>query len=846
MITPVQRDRQLLAFSKQPWPQSAMEILADDACPYSSDWRLINDRVPFRNLSVLDESGRRIGEPLNVDAEKDDESQPRADRQASDNSLGDQSDASDEDKRSAGQEHHHWEALLRFPNAPIYTTHVAKPPMYRFTEEDTWENYHTMRILGAGQRPGARIQHVYLLHNGLNETRDITFHYRLAAWILNRREDAICIIRPLPGHLTRFPFDGFFSETPLDGYLRDPMDLFRQFLRYALETQWLLSTLVLHPRATDVVAGGRLLEHDTCGNAKACGDSLAEHIGEEWDAAFDFNEFTKEKAEDANRPQYSRDQPSRDGLREVVANLRFILGREHDQAEADEPSVHTVGYSMGGFMAQAVFFAWPQVVSSCTSLFAGGALRDLAPTDFANPEEWQTVLHALRYEFDSALADGLLIPPTSGDEHTRIAGLVPQDFRYFKRAFYEVFLQYYRGGYSSRLTEFSRRLLCVLGGDDPIVRTENVLDAGPPEGMTLFQIADLSHFPGGATRKDPDRKKIEREQRMFWMPEIGRIIAQFSTQTESAPSDSSYRPFKNTPRVPTAMQTSREFPLAGEPLKHQAFEKTLDAIIHLTSESADGSKGWLLVSRNEIPPVFLGQRGFRTHAGALHHSEELILRYVRDLEARASRLEAIANRATILIPKSSQEWFMEPDLRQKLFSRSETPGAANLPSGDELREMYHQFVQTWYDEGTIYLVPGGEYPVGNMGTIGLAEAGKLEVNTLSLTMLPDVWIGMTGNFCAGLRGKRGNDDRVTHEQAIIEWITKLSEEDEDTKRDLANDVERHEIVGLKVSAAEFNPRYRGHTLPASALERALRHWALAYKTATPATIDEEATVVSIR
>jgi hypothetical protein len=797
-----------------------MSLLADEDCEYGDKWGLHENRIPVRRLSILDEAGRPIRRGNEGDRHED-------------GASGDGDDSS----------HYHWEALLRFPNAPLYITHVAKPPMYQFAEEDAWDNYHTMRIVGVGEAPSARIKHVYLLHNGLNETWDLTFHYRLAAWILNGRSDAICIIRPLPGHLTRFPFDGFFSETPLDGYLRDPMDLFRQFLRYMLETQWLLSTLVLHP-PTEAVAGGRLLTHNKCGNTTVCGDSLAERIAAEWGAVFDFNESRENKAEDANRPQYSRLRATASGISESVADLLSVLGRQTDNddaasSEASEPRIHTVGYSMGGFMAQAAFFAWPHVISSCTSLFAGGALRDLAPTDFADPEEWQTVLHALRYEFDSALADGLLAPPKR-DERERIAGLVPQDFRYLKRVFYEVFLQYYRGGYSSRLAEFSRRLLCILGGDDPIVRIKNVLDAGPPEGMTLFQIADMSHFPGGTARKTPDRQAIEREQRAFWMPEIGRVIARFSAQAEvERKRDSKYIPrFAQRIKPLSGTPPHRTFPPEEERLDDQAFEHTVDEIIALVENP---ESGWLLIGRNEIAPVFLDVHGFQTHASALHHSEELIARYVSELQVRAEKLENIADRTTVLIPDKSQEWFTTPDLRQKLFSRSETPGAANLQDEAELCAMYQRFIDEWYASGAIRLVPGGEYTSDRLAGIGQAEAKRLKVEKLSLTMLPDVWIGLSAHFCTELRGRSGSESRDKNEKAIVDWATNLCKEDKEADELLKSAVRNQTIVALKVSAAEFNPRYRGHTLAIRGVERALRHWALAYSTAQPTTAVVEPT-----
>jgi pimeloyl-ACP methyl ester carboxylesterase len=515
-IAPGARDRVLL---HETWPQgTAPDTIGEPG------WEVSAEGIPLRRLHILNET--LTPRPSGVTHRLDHES-------------------------------HYWEAMLRFPNAPVYATHKAREFPYTLGKHVAWPNLHTMRVLGRGPGPTERIRHVYLLHNGLNETRDLLFHYRLAAWILNGRTDAVCVIRPLPGHLTRYPFHGGFSETPLDVYLRDPMELFRQFLRHMIETQWLLSIIVPRNRYA-VVTGGRLLsgaeqdeqeidEEDRIDDENEVNDDdehgrLAKKMAREWKAFF---KSSSAQADKARREQYSRMPVKTKDMREVIRDLRGLLQWEAadpsqapkslpeanpESGAAEYPYVHMVGYSMGGFMAQAGFFGWPQVVASCTNVFAGGAIRDLAPTAFAHPEEWQAVLHALRYEFDGALAEGLL----TEREGARVAGLDAKDFGYMKRIFYEVFLQYYKGGYSSRVAEFSRRLLFVVGGDDPIVRTENVLDAGPPEGITLLQLADVTHFPGGATWKPDDQQQVEREQRTFWLPEIGRVIAHFSERAAVA------------------------------------------------------------------------------------------------------------------------------------------------------------------------------------------------------------------------------------------------------------------------------------------------------------------------
>jgi len=79
----------------------------------------------------------------------------------------------------------------------------------------------------------------------------------------------------------------------------------------------------------------------------------------------------------------------------IVESLRYVLGWLPGEMDNDkpknsnslEPFCHSVGYSLGGFQAQSIFFTWPFAISSCVSLFSGGALWELSPTAFADREE---------------------------------------------------------------------------------------------------------------------------------------------------------------------------------------------------------------------------------------------------------------------------------------------------------------------------------------------------------------------------------------------------------------------------------------------------------------------------
>ena len=179
--------------------------------------------------------------------------------------------------------------------------------------------------------------------------------------------------------------------------------------------------------------------------------------------------------------------------------------------------------SLGGFVAQSVFMAWPFAVSSCTTICAGGSLRELAPTAFAHPEEWQTLLHSLRYELDAAMTDGRLARTA-----TLLLALKCSSTVIFERVFYEIFEQEYRGSYQTRVSEYNRRLLFVVGGNDPIVRPRSVLDAAPPEGINLIEIAGLSHF-----LEHKHAPSEERAQREYWLPEIAEVISRFGKEAAS-------------------------------------------------------------------------------------------------------------------------------------------------------------------------------------------------------------------------------------------------------------------------------------------------------------------------
>jgi hypothetical protein len=761
--------------------------------------------------------------------------------------------------------HKLWEALLQFPNSPLYATHRHRKQAFEFTER--WPNLHTMRIVGYGNNPPSQVKHVYLLHNGLNETTDLMFHYRLAAWILDKRRDAVCIIRPLPGHLTRFPFDSPYAELPLDTYLRDPADLFRQFLRYMQETQWLLSVLVPRPHY-DVIAGTSLLSEaiPRGANPRAAGRAypvtLSQAITTEWWTAFRHDMSVEKKKR--FKATHSKQPLTKTIVEAAIIELRGLLNWKATLSSSapkytassrryapERPCIHVVGYSMGGFMAQSAFFAWPFAISSCTNLFAGGALRDLAPTAFSHPEEWQAVLHGMRYELDRAFREGYL-NTTRG----RVVGISEDNFGYFTRILYEVFLQYYRGGYASRVAEFSRRLLFIVGGDDPIVRTKNVLDAGPSQGMTLLQIADVSHFPSGRPRPTKTSETPEDEQRRYWLPEVGRIVANFSEQSEgllhrtlaecwgmsrdprnkNAGEESDASLESDAAAIANPEQLTERDPTM---LASTAFASELRELIACSQSKGTGKKainGWLLVSRNELSPVFLGSAAFGLYAQAIHHAEAQIARYIKILRRRLEDLTTERDRVSMLIPKESRRMFVSRANRQTFFSKSETPSASRIPSEKELKGMWDFFKTEWIGKGAVGMVTANEYTPAELAPIGPVEKKRLGIDTLSLTVLPDVWIALSGNVIETIRGEQTHGEtREINERTIVNWATGLFEEksERDKPSTLKEWIDAGDVLAVTVSGAELNPRYRGHRLlEEKDVIKAIVHWSLAYCAST--------------
>ena len=132
------------------------------------------------------------------------------------------------------------------------------------------------------------------------------------------------------------------------------------------------------------------------------------------------------------------------------------------------------------------------------------------------------MLHSLRYELDDAMLNNrykLKSKLRGGIQKGRVSGIEFDLFLFLKSTFYEVFQQEYRGSFQTRLAAFRRRMLFIVGGNDPIVRPQSVLDSGPPDGINMLAVGGLGHFLGSKSQDDE-----EEQQRLFWLPRIGGLI----------------------------------------------------------------------------------------------------------------------------------------------------------------------------------------------------------------------------------------------------------------------------------------------------------------------------------
>lgn len=708
-----------------------------------------------------------------------------------------------------------YEYVVPFPSAPIYGINRKADYNIEFPQRP---NMHTLRVLkdAAGEGPVTR---VFVLHNGLNETTNLRFYYRLAAWIFNEDAEAghrsACVIAPFPGHLMHAPFSGPFAQTPLARYLGDSGELFRQYLRYMVELRWLLSLLVKKRPPEWTIGGAPLPRKDLASSLRKEWRDQRQASRHVW-ILRRIEELSPEVEERLLGPELSASQVER-----VIRILTHVFQLD-DVGSPDEMPIHVAGYSLGGFLAQSVFFAWPNMISSCSTICSGGAIRALSPTAFANSEEWQAVLHTLRPELEESMLAGRI-----DREYFHIAGLPQDQFGYYQRIFDQVFLQEDKASYQARLSEYGTRMLFISGGEDPIVKTREVLDASPEEGITMLSIASLTHFLG-------EKPLTDREiaQRDFWLPEAGGLIGRAATRAEVLKREARRDARKEHEAVlrtledtPAADESDEADPPRERDLASPEFEGALEWVIDgvTSKEPAKPGSGWLFVCRSGLPAAFLDLEMHKAWATGLHHHDVSAQKYALGLAQRAKFLKEIKDRVTLVLPGGLKRTFVESG-SGLVDPHSDAPGY--LTTEQQRYDAWSEFLENWASH-TRWLDAGplGESHLDDNTATAHAKFAKevsrwqrVPLKHLAVAHLPDVWISVDG--------LKPDLDAGEPEEAIkgfIRWVGGILAAEKWPRdrssgpitatggpgKQLEGELKSGLVRIVRVSGAELNPRYRG-------------------------------------
>jgi hypothetical protein len=627
-----------------------------------------------------------------------------------------------------------------------------------------------------------------------------------------------------------------------------------------IETQWFLSALTVRSRFRLPAGASLLAEGEKDEPNRLDPRVLSDAIGAAWKSQYRasraalrdaFAEQTKAPEMEPMLRGSSRIREDVEGLRRYLG-LTARLGSEID--EGAEPAVHVIGYSLGGFVAQSVFMSWPYLVDSCSTLFSGGPLRELAPTAFADPEEWQTVLHSVRYEMDEAMMSGRLNP--TADE---IAGISRELFLYLQRTFYEVFEQEYRGSYQSRLTEFRQRMLFVVGGDDPIVKPKSVLDAEPPGGINMLEISGLGHFLGAPTHSPEEEK-----QRKYWLPEIGRVVSRFADESRDAHSEARRDTWLGPSLEVTHPPESERLRPAPEGLLIADIErgvfqqngvlptKLFDRYLNELLERAK-HPGYLFVLRNEVPTFLLDDHSIQQRGCALHHDDEAIVEYCRGVEQRREELFASRPRISVVLPWNARRIIERLDVPLGFPSQAETaPGQMPTPDSTartwaHCEVVFRQLTETapksvMVFDGRRLLTPMREDDDPRPRTaqhrvrstiiqrgLDTMKGQQRPDGQLRVPSLPDCWIWASNNFL-----KSGQFVPLAADEAFSRFLDAVGQAHSEFGQ-LRESIRNEDVRVISVSRARYNPRFRGRLVTdESSAKSILLHAALCISAAQSA------------
>jgi len=744
------------------------------------------------------------------------------------------------------------ESMLRFPSAPLFGSQSKTGYQVQMTSF----HQHTLRLLKSAQRIDEPVTKIFLLFNGLNELDHLGFYYDLAGLLINDTRDAAnvaCLIVPFPAHLTRYPLIGRYAEKPLQRFISDPSDLFRQYLRFMVETQWLISTVV--PISDyPVTSGIPLLEpHAELDRSRCNPEILGAAIYKAWQTIFS---YSKRRGAEI----------SSDDVIQSITVLRDVIGwnassakvTERSSAPLGHPQLHVIGYSLGGYLAQSVFFSWPYAIGSCTTLCSGGALTGLRTEKIIHEEEWRAITHGLQYDIESGMLEGRITgdDPQNPQNPTSICGIPASAFTSHFQTFTDIFLQDPYGTYRHRVSEFAPRLFFVVGGNDPIVPTRSVLDTSPPDGINMIEIAKLSHFIATERGEWPD----------FWLPTITNIVSSLSDHSEHLLWTSTLnnlwndKPFYAAERDLLNSKNIREHTAKfqrhanavrrdPQPLNSEEIQQTILRFVKLLENKEGGEReergrGFLFVLRNQIPVTLMGRKVLHRRGAVPHYDDLEILRYWLHLQEQRVGMRDAADRVTIVIPAHLNGWFVE---RMPTLSFKHLPIVQEFPDHQSRQaEIWEEFLEDWEATGALYRFDA-------QADKGLGEGFQLEkliredtatpIDFWIMNCLPDTWISLSAAAVRDLAG--GDADREVILNALRKRMLRiytahrkkgkeaLTNDEEQAVADLQRLLDKDDLQILRISAAQSSPRYLGELVrDRSVAIDVLMHTALALARST--------------
>lgn len=701
------------------------------------------------------------------------------------------------------------EFVLRFPSAPYAGSLRGFTSLAQAAET---ASFHSYRVIRGDKSTGEPLKRIFLLHPGLNELQGMGLYYQLASLLIAEDDRTACVVRPFPGHLTRYPFEGF-AETPLDRYLQDSSHLFHQFLRYMIESQWFLSTLARQSSYRDSPGVALLAESDAPSQSHLDTAVLADAIADTWGRLHDSSASVRAMRA-GSEPDRSASIPTVADLHACISSLRGLLDLDLDRQatvpeenddQVESPSIHVVGHGFGGFAAHALFMAWPFLIASCSVMSARSPFGT-----FADPEEWRSVLQALTYDLDN-----------------RIDGLDRRFFVSFNRLFHEVLKPTSEEALTSRLGAFGSRLLFVLPpGSGPIFKPRIVPEPEPTPGAQVLEIGDYQDLTNDRSESQSGSKLLTA-----WVPEMSQLVSRFADQVAHAVAA---QPAIERDTLIRRL-TPSELLSIGTPgaLPPKLFERCMDDLVARED-------GVLFVLANEIPdvlqdPATLGQRG-----AALYHREADIDAYCDGVRARARLVEENLSRMCFVLPANLRSRMLELYAELDLPSQSETIGRQILNLDPEerwkiqLATLRHLADRAGPDSMRVFDSAGPLSDIPDTPAVQrlLAHASQFvrRAHLTQIPSLPDCWLWVSSEALS--LSPRTELSLPTAIPALATAVVDRGASYDEWFQDMSTE----KIKLIRVSGARYNPRYRGRLiLDPRYARRILVHAALGVALSGPIT-----------